>query len=191
MDAQQHQPREVSDEEWELYIAKLPPILRPKDFRTIPSWMLYHYGSLPKRLDIHVLDLENIIDGTKLRVVGFPDGENMVLGALLGVVLDLFPGFFATGNGLHVLPGKPPDKRIGYVVRVGPFRQFLAHIQSVGLGLLYHFIPRLRLGGRPPVSDKLGISQAIRAKRIKLPFRLWQRCQGAGVGVTREAINVR
>jgi hypothetical protein len=44
---------ELSDEEWELQVAKIPLILRPKDFRTIPSWMLYHYGSLPKRFDTH------------------------------------------------------------------------------------------------------------------------------------------
>jgi hypothetical protein len=45
--------RQLNDAEWELQVAQIPPLLRPKDFRTIPSWMLYHYGSFPKRFDTH------------------------------------------------------------------------------------------------------------------------------------------
>jgi hypothetical protein len=42
-----------SDEQWQLYVAKLPPILRPEDFRSIPGWMLYRFGGVPKRFDTH------------------------------------------------------------------------------------------------------------------------------------------
>lgn len=42
-----------SDEQWRLYVAKLPPILRPGDFRSIPDWMLYRFGGVPKRFDTH------------------------------------------------------------------------------------------------------------------------------------------
>ena len=42
-----------SDEQWQLYVAKLPPILRPGDFRSIPDWMLYRFGGVPKRFDTH------------------------------------------------------------------------------------------------------------------------------------------
>lgn len=44
---------ELSDDEWELQIAKIPPILRPKDYRTIPIWMLRHSDTFPKRFDTH------------------------------------------------------------------------------------------------------------------------------------------
>jgi hypothetical protein len=43
---------ELSDEE-ELQTANFLSILHPKDCRAIPSWMLSHYGSLPKRFDTH------------------------------------------------------------------------------------------------------------------------------------------
>ena len=49
----ERQPHQMTDDEWELYVAKMPPLLRPKDLRTIPSWMLYHYNSFPKRFDTH------------------------------------------------------------------------------------------------------------------------------------------
>jgi hypothetical protein len=53
-DEQDTPQREVwSDEKWELYVAKLPPILRPQDFRHLPSWMLYQQGIFPKRFDTH------------------------------------------------------------------------------------------------------------------------------------------
>ena len=42
-----------SDEQWQLYVAKLPPILRPGGFRSIPGWMLYRIGGVPKRFDTH------------------------------------------------------------------------------------------------------------------------------------------
>jgi hypothetical protein len=42
-----------SDEQWRLYVAKLPPILRPEDFRSIPDWMIYRFGGVPKRFDTH------------------------------------------------------------------------------------------------------------------------------------------
>jgi hypothetical protein len=53
-DEQNTPQREVwSDEDWQLYVAKLPPILRPKDFGQIPSWMLYKQSTFPKRFDTH------------------------------------------------------------------------------------------------------------------------------------------
>ena len=44
---------EWSDEQWQLYVAKTPPILRPEDFRSVPEWMLYRFGGVPKRFDTH------------------------------------------------------------------------------------------------------------------------------------------
>jgi hypothetical protein len=43
---------EASDER-EYQVANFPSILNPKDFRTISSWMLSHYDSLPKRFTTH------------------------------------------------------------------------------------------------------------------------------------------
>ena len=53
---------ELSDEE-ELQTANFLSILHPKDCRAIPSWMLSHYGSLPKRFDTHFF------------LAGMPEGQ--------------------------------------------------------------------------------------------------------------------
>jgi hypothetical protein len=42
-----------SDERWQLYIASLPPILRPRGVSAVPQWMLYHTGAFPRRFDTH------------------------------------------------------------------------------------------------------------------------------------------
>jgi hypothetical protein len=42
-----------SDEQWQLYVAKLPPILRPADHLALPDWMIYRFGGVPKRFDTH------------------------------------------------------------------------------------------------------------------------------------------
>jgi hypothetical protein len=46
--------REVwSDEQWQLYVARIPEILRPKNLETIPEWMLYQPPASPRRFDTH------------------------------------------------------------------------------------------------------------------------------------------
>jgi hypothetical protein len=46
--------REVwSDEQWQLYVARIPEILRPKNLEAIPEWMLYHPPAFPRRFDTH------------------------------------------------------------------------------------------------------------------------------------------
>jgi hypothetical protein len=42
-----------SDEQWQLYVARIPEIIRPKDLETIPEWMLYHPPAFPRRFDTH------------------------------------------------------------------------------------------------------------------------------------------
>jgi hypothetical protein len=42
-----------SDEQWQLYVARIPEILRPPNLETIPEWMLYHARALPRRFDTH------------------------------------------------------------------------------------------------------------------------------------------
>ena len=42
-----------SDERWQLYVASLPPILRPGDVNAVPQWMLYRPGAFPRRFDTH------------------------------------------------------------------------------------------------------------------------------------------
>jgi hypothetical protein len=44
---------EWSDEQWQLYVARIPEILRPRNLETIPEWMLYHPPAFPRRFDTH------------------------------------------------------------------------------------------------------------------------------------------
>jgi hypothetical protein len=50
----QQSQREVwSDEQWQLYVARIPEILQPKNLETSPEWMLYHPPAFPRRFDTH------------------------------------------------------------------------------------------------------------------------------------------
>ena len=53
MNNSEHNRRAWSEEQWELYIAKFPPILRPAEVAAIPEWMLYSPGAFPRRFDTH------------------------------------------------------------------------------------------------------------------------------------------
>jgi hypothetical protein len=46
-------PQVWSDEQWQLYVARIPEILRPQNLETIPEWMLYNAPALPRRFDTH------------------------------------------------------------------------------------------------------------------------------------------